>query len=378
MSTGSPSLVAPDSQTKDRGTVSQTFAEHLQELRSRLFWSVMFVLAGGVGGYFLREPIQAALMAPLDQPLYYSSPTGGFDFLFKVCVFFGLLAAVPVLTYNILKFFAPALPQKISSAIVKIMLASMVLTVLGGAFAYYVSLPAALHFLSGFSQGNIHSLISTDAYFSFVMVYIAGFAFLFQMPLLMLVFNKINPMGPGSIMKRQRMVILVSFIMAAVLTPTPDPLNQTIMAVPIILLYQISGILVWLANRPKRRRVHTEKVEASNIRQPRLRWKNDLEQAGILARELSTSKPSTPSVSATSSVPAPISVSEKVAPTTRAEKSTPPAKPKSQPPALKTKRYVTQVEKVIDLSQYRQDRRRADYARLRNVVDLRHPGGQAA
>lgn len=236
-----------------RDPVKKTFAQHLGELRRRLFWSVLSLLFGGGLGYMLREPIQAALLQPLDQPLYYTSPTGGFNFIFNICLFFGIIFSVPVITYQILRFLEPVIPGSGKRFIAKLLLASISLTVAGVAFAYYVSLPAALHFLTGFNQGDIHSLITTDSYFSFVSVYLAGFAVLFQLPLIMLIINKITPIGPGSIMRKQGLVVLLSFVVAAIMTPTPDPLNQGIMAVPIILLYQLSGVLVWLANRPRRK-----------------------------------------------------------------------------------------------------------------------------
>jgi sec-independent protein translocase protein TatC len=241
----------------------QPFAQHLLELRRRIFWAVMSLLGGGVFGYFIRDHIQAILLDPLNQPVYYTSPTGGFDFLFKLCIFFGFIFAIPIITYQVLKFFEPVIPGKTGKVMVKAMLASVLLTVSGIAFAYFLSLPAALHFLNNFGSDQIRSLISTDSYFSFVMGYLAGYALLFQLPLLMLLINRITPLPPGSIKGKQRWVILISFIVAAVLTPTPDPLNQSIMAVPMIMLYQVSGLLVWWVNlRARRSRIQESRKEA--------------------------------------------------------------------------------------------------------------------
>jgi sec-independent protein translocase protein TatC len=121
--------------------------------------------------------------------------------------------------------------------------------ILGMLFAYFVSLPAALKFLGGFSSGEIKSLISTNEYFSFVTGYLIGFGLLFQLPLIMVFINKIVRLDFKKLMKLERWVILVAFIIAAILTPTPDFVNQTIMAVPIILLYQISALMIWFINR---------------------------------------------------------------------------------------------------------------------------------
>lgn len=233
----------------DAATDKLTVAQHLQELRSRLTWSIITLMVGGIFGYTQRERIINFLVQPLDQQLYYSSPTGGFDFLIKVCLFFGFLVAVPILVFNLLKFIAPALPSRVTYKTTKILILSTLLALAGASFAYYVSLPAALHFLNNFSEGPVTSLISANEYFNFVMVYMAGFAALFQMPLILSFVNKITPLSPAKLMKKQRVVILASFIIAAILTPTPDPINQTLMAAPIIVLYQSSIGVIWHTNR---------------------------------------------------------------------------------------------------------------------------------
>ena len=108
----------------------------------------------------------------------------------------------------------------------------------GLAVAYHSSLPAALHFLGAFGVGSVKSLISTDEYFSFVLRYLACFAS-FQLPLVMLLLNRMTPLSPKTLIKHSRYVIAASFIIAAVITPTPDPVNQTIAVSPIIVLYAL-------------------------------------------------------------------------------------------------------------------------------------------
>lgn len=224
---------------------------HVEEMRKRAMGSVLALLVGGVIGYHFQEQIIAWLVKPLGQQLFYTSPTGGFDFLIKICLFFGFLLAIPVIIYNFIRFIAPAIPGQVAYKTSRILLISTALALSGVAFAYYISLPSALHFLGEFSNSQITSLISAQEYFNFVMIYLAGFAALFQMPLIFSFINKVVPLHPASLMKKQRVVILVSFIIAAVLTPTPDPINQTLMAVPIIGLYQTSIGVVWQNNRKK-------------------------------------------------------------------------------------------------------------------------------
>ena len=226
-----------------------TISEHIGELRRRALYCFVALLAGGIVGYKFQDQIIAWLIKPLGETLFYTSPAGGFDFLIKICLFFGFLLAIPVIMYNIIRFISPAVPHHIIIKTSRILVYSISLWLMGAAFAYYVSLPSALHFLNNFSSKQIQSLISAQEYFNFVMIYIAGFAALFQMPLLIAFINKITPLKPMMLMKKQKVIILVSFIIAAVLTPTPDPINQTLMAVPIIALYQTSIGTVWYENR---------------------------------------------------------------------------------------------------------------------------------
>ena len=231
-------------------------ADHIGEFRRRSLWCVLALVFGGVLGYKYQDQIITWLVKPLGQQLFYTSPTGGFDFLIKICLFFGFILAVPVIIYNIFKFISPAIPPHISYSFIKIIIISILLALGGVAFAYFVSLPAALHFLNNFTNQQVSSLISAQEYFNFVMIYMAGFALLFQMPLVFSFINKVKPLKPARLLKQQRIVILVSFIVAAILTPTPDPINQALMAAPIIALYQTSIGVVWRDNRrikPKNR-----------------------------------------------------------------------------------------------------------------------------
>lgn len=120
---------------------------------------------------------------------------------------------------------------------------------MGMSFAYFVSLPAALYFLDTFSNAGVQSLISTIEYFSFVTRYIFGFGLLFQLPLILLVINTIQRISIKTLMKYQKWVVLGSFVIAAVLTPTPDIFNQLLMAVPLIILYQLTIVLLWIVNK---------------------------------------------------------------------------------------------------------------------------------
>lgn len=238
-----------NSATDHRGTIRKPFIEHLHELRTRLVWSALALAVGGGISFALHEKLLALIQKPLGETLYYTSPTGGFNFAFKMSLTFGVVLALPVLVYHLLKFFTPLIGHVRKLYILTYLLWSLDLAYFGVLFAYFVSLPAALKFLTNFGGANIQALITADEYFSFALAYIGGFAVLFQLPLIILFINRIHPLTPSKMMGAQRYIVVGSFIVAAILTPTPDPFNQLIMALPIVLLYQVSVILVWLINR---------------------------------------------------------------------------------------------------------------------------------
>lgn len=163
----------------------------------------------------------------------------------------GALTSIPFFLYQILKFVEPAMPDFPKKILFILIADSFLLMVLGIGFAYFISLPASLSFLGGFGQDNIKPIITTQEYFSFVSQYTIGFGILFQLPLAMLLLNHVSPLSRKQLLQSQRYVIVVSFIAAAIITPTPDPLNQFLMALPIIILFYVSILLVEYVNKGK-------------------------------------------------------------------------------------------------------------------------------
>lgn len=262
----------------------KTLAEHIDEIRFRLFWIVTTVLLASGVGYLLHKQLLLLVQKPLGSELYYTSPAGGISFIFKLCFSFAFVVALPVVLYHIMRFFFPVVAHIQQRTITRFIIASVVLAYSGVVFAYFVSLPAALHFLSNIGNYSLSALITVDTYYDFVVAYLMGFALLFQTPIIVLFINKIKPLKPGGMMGAQRYIILVSFIVAALLTPTPDPINQTIMAMPAIILYQVSVFMVWRINK-KNKPLHT--LPFSNIPE-------DVVAAAALKAEL----PEMPAISA--------------------------------------------------------------------------------
>lgn len=231
-----------------------TFIQHVHELRKRLLVAVLCIGVSAGVGWALFDYIIAVLSKPFQQTLFYSAPTGELSFTIKVCLTFGLVVASPMVFYQVLRFIQPALNKLMKKQIVFFCCLSTALAIGGAAFAYFVSLPLTLQFLLNMnSTGTIEPLISVDEYFNFVLAYIAGFALLFQIPIFVLIINKITPLTPSGLFKSFRYVVLFSFIASAIITPTPDPINQTIMAVPVIMLYFISAFMLIAVKAARRK-----------------------------------------------------------------------------------------------------------------------------
>lgn len=249
---------------KKKNNESQPFLSHLAELRSRIFICLAFFIAFSGIGYYLNTYIISFLTAPIHEKLFFTSPTGGFDIIFRSSLFFALIATLPIITYHILKFIKPAFPKKFTQNISKIILLSAVLGLIGFLFAYYITLPATFIFLDKFEIPQVQALLTFNEYFSFITRYLIAFSIIFQFPLILFIINQIYPLSFKNLFSYQKYIILGSFIFAAIITPTPDIFNQTIFALPIIILYNASLFILWISrikNRAvarKRNKRHTD------------------------------------------------------------------------------------------------------------------------
>ena len=188
------------------------------------------------------------LLFPLKQTIYYTSPAGGLSLVLQISLLFGFISSFPVLVYQIYQFVAPVFSKQSKRLILTLYCLSILTTAVGVGFVYYISLPAALFFLQGFSSDQVKSLITTTEYFSFTANYLLIFVIFFHLPLVLLFINYLSPLPIKTLLKKSPYVIIASFILAAILTPTPDPFNQILMAGPIILLYFFSFGIIWVIN----------------------------------------------------------------------------------------------------------------------------------
>lgn len=243
-------LQTPTKSNTRHDTTELTFLEHIYELRSRLFWIVATIILASAAGFQFKDQLIAVVMDPLHgQKLVYLTPGGGFGFIFTLAIYFGVLIAIPVIVYHVYRFLQPLLKEASRKLIVSFMLLSCLLAAAGAAFGYFVTIPAALDFLATFAGDAVIPNLTAESYLNFVVAYILGLAVLFQLPLLLFLFDHVKRFPPGSLLSSQRYVIIGATVAAAIITPTPDAINMAIVAVPIIAIYQLGVVAVAIRHK---------------------------------------------------------------------------------------------------------------------------------
>jgi len=227
--------------------------DHIRELQWRLAIVALAFLATGAAVYPFFDKIVALLLKPLGNnlSLVYLTPGGAFNFAVQVCIYAAMIGALPVALYHIYRFVMPAVEKTTLRGVLGYSLSSLLLAAVGVAFSYFLALPAAIQFLTSFDLKNISPMLTVESYLSFVMTYLLAGALLFQLPLFMTIINRIKPMTPRMLMSGQRHVILWSVVFAAVISPTPDAVNQLLLAAPIIVMYQVGIVIILLKNRKR-------------------------------------------------------------------------------------------------------------------------------
>ena len=220
---------------------SMTLTEHLGELRTRILHGLAALTAGTcISGAFIDEII-AVLTAPAAN-LYYMRPAEAFFIYIKVALACGVLIAAPVLFYELWAFLVPALTGKERTTLLLFVPASVLLFWAGIAFAYFFVFPQGLNFFTSFAGGNIAPMLSIESYLDFFLMLVVPFGFIFNLPMVLIVLAQMGAVSSLLLKRGRKYMVLASFILAAIITPTPDVITQTLLAVPMILLYEGSRV----------------------------------------------------------------------------------------------------------------------------------------
>ena len=233
-----------DETEEDEAEGNMSILRHLEELRTRIIRSLIAIAVGSGVSYFFIDEIMHYLTLPTGGKLYYLQPAEAFFTYIKIAIFAGFLLALPVVFYQAWKFILPALTVR-ERTVIGILVPSSVLLFFGGlAFSFFLVLPAALQFFMGFGSESLQPMFTLHQYFDFVLAFILPFGAVFELPLVVIVFAKLGFIGSEFLQSKQRIVIFLSFVIGAVISPTPDIFTQSMIAVPLILLYELSYLVV--------------------------------------------------------------------------------------------------------------------------------------
>jgi sec-independent protein translocase protein TatC len=257
---------ASGDEPKSEAMPTMGFLDHLEELRRRLVYSIAAVAVGFGACWGYRERIYAVMQKPimealkshgLSEKLVYLNPVDPFNLYLKIAALAGLFLTSPFVLYQVWMFISPGLYRNEKRYVMPFMASTIALFSAGGYFGYRIVYPRALEFLIGFGS-QFTPMITISEYTSLFLSIILGMGLIFEMPILIFFLSLMGIISAGFMWKNFRYAILIIFIIAAIVTPSPDIMSMLIFAAPMVGLYVVSIGIAWLVH-PKQRRAREEK-----------------------------------------------------------------------------------------------------------------------
>jgi sec-independent protein translocase protein TatC len=235
-------------------TDKMPFLEHLGELRTRIMWSLGAVIVGLGIALTFTDRLMKLVRRPFDQAmpgqkLVFTSPTEAFWVYMKVALIAGVVIAMPMILYQIWAFIAPGLYSHERRYAIPFVLVGSVFFIIGGLFAQLLVIPYAMRFLLSFPGQDLLPMITINSYVDFVLKFTLAFGAVFELPVIITLAARMGLVTPQMLSKNRKYAILINFVLAAVLTPTPDIFNQCLMAGPLCILYELGIISARLFGR---------------------------------------------------------------------------------------------------------------------------------
>jgi sec-independent protein translocase protein TatC len=224
------------------------FMEHLKELRTRLIWAFIALAITTAVSFVFTKQVFVFLMVPLgDASLQALRPTETLGNYMKVALLCGLILAMPVLVYQLARFLAPGLTKSERRYLVLLVPGATLCFITGAAFAYYIMLPSAIYFLQFFMSDIIRQDWTVGDYLSFVTSLIFWIGVAFELPLFVYFLAKLGIVDAATLRKNRKYALIAIAVLAAVITPTVDPMNMILVMLPLIVLYELGVILARIA-----------------------------------------------------------------------------------------------------------------------------------
>ncbi len=236
---------------EESSEVEMTFLDHLEELRWRLIYSIIGIVAGTIICWIFADflVVDVLLKPAKDNGLELQNlkPFGQLFLYFQVALVGGIIVSLPNLFYQLWKFIAPALRKKERKYILLIVFYSTISFFIGIAFAYFVMIPLAFKFVREFGTELIKNQFAIDEYVSIIVSVILAAGVVFELPMISFFLTKLGILTPAFMKKYRKHAIVIIMVLAAFLTPGTDPVSQVVLAVPLVLLYEISIFISKLA-----------------------------------------------------------------------------------------------------------------------------------
>lgn len=249
----------------------QPLTEHLEELRKRILISVVAIFIGFIGSFYFSEfifkiltfPMHSTLKFSLDKPflsyetknteinLVFLAPAEALWMHFKISLISGIVLTSPIIFYQIWRFVSPGLVEKEKRFALPFVITTSFLFLIGSLFCFLIVLPFAINFLLTYKTENIKPMLSVGKYIDFCLKFILAFGAIFELPVVVVFLTRMGIVTTDFLAKNRKYAIVIAFVLAAILTPTPDAFNQTLMAGPIIVLYEVGILASRILNRKK-------------------------------------------------------------------------------------------------------------------------------
>ena len=221
-----------------------SFLEHLEELRWRIIYSLLGIVAGAIICWiFIDFLVDIILLKPAKDSgasLQNLKPFGQLFMYMQIAIIGGIVASIPNIFYQFWKFIAPALRKHERSYILAIVIYSSICFLSGIAFAYFIMLPLTMKFAAQFGSKEIANQFAIDEYMSIIISVMLAAGLIFELPMISFFLTKLGILTAKFMRKYRKHAIVIIMVAAAILTPGTDPVSQIILAVPLVLLYEIS------------------------------------------------------------------------------------------------------------------------------------------
>jgi sec-independent protein translocase protein TatC len=232
------------------------FLDHLEELRWRIIKSLISVVIFTIAAFAISDYVLTWLLLPAEHvnvqlSLQVLKIQAVFIIKLEIALIIGVIMSIPVILFQIWAFIAPGLHDSEKKYIWPLIFFAMVSFLVGGSFAYFIIIPYTLDFFLGLAPVNVSNNIALDYYFGFLLRMIIVFGIVFELPVLSVILSRLGLISPAFLRKYRRHAIVLFFIVAAILTP-PDPTTQILLAVPLVLLYEVTIFISYIFNKKRK------------------------------------------------------------------------------------------------------------------------------